>query len=190
MTRKKHTTLVPRILGEPRIVRLEATPRHGEPGGGGAAADQARGGDSAAGRPAAEQAPPRGTAACTVTPRVRARARLRPPRPARRAAAHRARSASGLPPRQPARGCWAGAGAGAAPCSRAAGALCPLRRRAAGCAVAVPRLVLRRRRRVRHARVASVVPRGQEGHAGQVMRPDLPKSPPKNLVLVFSDTSQ
>ena len=107
-----------------------SNPRHGEPGGGGAAADQARGGDSAAGRPAAEQAPPRGTAACTVTPRVRARARLRPPRPARRAAAHRARSASGLPPRPPARGCWAGAGAGAAPFSR--GLLVPCARSAAG----------------------------------------------------------
>jgi hypothetical protein len=172
-------------------VRLEANPRHGEPGGGGPAADQARGGDSAAGRPAAEQAPPRGTAACTVTPRVRARARLRPPRPARRAAAHRARSASGLPPRQPARGCWAGAGAGAAPCSR--GLLVPCARSAAGrpaapspslawCCAAAAGFAI--------ARVASVVPRGQEGHAGQVMRPDLPKSPPKNLVLVFSDTSQ
>ena len=108
-----------------------------------AAQHQARGGDGAAGRPAAEQAPPRGTAACTVTPRVRARARLRPPRPARRAAAHRARSASGLPPRQPARGCWAGAGAdarrhrarGGAPWWRL------LRCRAAGRAVAAPRLV-------------------------------------------------
>ena len=111
-----------------------SNPHQGEPGGGGAAADQARGGDSAAGRPAAEQAPPRGTAACTVTPRVRARARLRPPRPARRAASHRARSASGLPPRQPARGCWAVAGADAAPSSR--GMLVPCARSAAGRPVA------------------------------------------------------
>ena len=35
-------------------------PRHGEPGGGGAAADQARGGDGAAGLPAAEQERERG----------------------------------------------------------------------------------------------------------------------------------
>jgi hypothetical protein len=47
---------------------------------------------------------------------------------------------------------------------RAAGALCPLRRRAAGRAVAAPRLVLRRRRRVRHSEGCFGGARGREDH--------------------------
>ena len=60
-----------------------------EPGTNPAAAAQPRtrrGAATAAGRPAAEQAPPRGTAACPVAPRVRDRDCLRPPAPAAPAA--------------------------------------------------------------------------------------------------------
>ena len=121
-----------------------------------AAQHQARGGD------AAERA--RGTAACPVAPRRPRPRQLTPSSPARarRRRARRARlpgssQLQGFQPvsrrlrtlRPPVRGCWAGA----APSSRGllgGCALCPLRRRSAGRTVAAPRLVLRRRRRVRH----------------------------------------
>jgi len=82
----------------------------------------------------------RGTAACPVAPRVRARDRLRPPAPPRPFVLDgppelpRLPPAAGLPPPAPAapasRGCWASAVAGAAPSSR--GLLVPCARSAAG----------------------------------------------------------
>ena len=123
-----------------------------------AAQHQARGG------PAEERA--QGTTACLVVSRARARARLRPPPPP----AFAAPAAPAAPyfhapsscttrrlslarcARQP-----AAAGRERARALRPSirgllggGVLCPLRRRSAGRTVAAPRLVLRRRRRVRH----------------------------------------
>ena len=141
------------ILGEPRIVRLEAKPSPWR------TRRRRRSRGPGEGRRQRGRPPSSGAGATKGHRRVHgdaARPRPRPPAPAAPgppSCRHRARSASGFPPRQPARGCWAGAGAGAAPCSRGLPVPCarPLRRRAASRAVAAPRLVLRRRRRVRHS---------------------------------------